>query len=587
MARKKRTEAEIAAEAAHLDKYRQWSTLVMMTRYNLRDSLEKALPTLLVPSSLETCLEAAREFTKEHKHLTDSLKDKRQEMVQQCKQLWNDQRSFSQAETYLECIGYHDEAMLQIYLQKMLEGQDKAVTIEVLAECNPALDNLSLESAKSERPVVTLHEQRAIPSDGHTTTISDEIINTIYGHCDLESAVNLRQVSSSWYRGYNDAETTLKSKLNERCPWFLPSATLSTWADCALVFVSRLKSGKWKPFNTIEDAYIGKIPIPAFQNVVPLELKENEKMPANFEPLDNYNDTFSVDLKILEVNDERYFVRVDNETERVVDYKDMTFTLPPGTKFTYHGYAVGPLKQYIQVSAHHSDFAFSLDKPLHHDYAIKHRREHDIGHFFYTSHLPDHRSAYDQRCYIFFRDFYTDKLIQYGSLTEATPAATHNGLIWWRRSVPLEMSYSGNIRNMIPSFMDLQTPEKVYVRQDRIDPEPDRGGNHWKECQNTRFMTKQNDSGDKQGTFLLDLETRIVTLMQSPYMSLDPTVKLELNYPDKKPTIFAGHVNGKFQAVYLDYKTVKKYEDKKMESDNSLPWDKGVPKEVMDERGAV
>lgn len=575
----KPTEAEMAAFDARCQLTSEWIRLLNQMCADLRKRLQESLPTLPVPSTYETCLEAARGFVEEHKRLIDSLKESRRELAERGKRDWPNKYSIRQTEQYLGSIGYRDEALLQIFLQKMLEGQDKAVSISVLAECNPALDNLSL---KIERPVVTLHEQRAVPEG--PAAASYEIMNTVYGYCDLEAAVSLRQVSSSWYRGYQASETLLKSKLNKRCPWFRPSASVATWADCALVFVSRLKSGKWEPFKRIDEAYIAKMSIPAFRNVVPLELKEDETMPADFEPLDNEHWKFPMDLKTMEFNDGRYYVRVDNETERVVDYKDMTFTLPPAIPFHNSGCAIEPMKQFMRVACNMSELAFPLDKPFHHENAIKHRCRDVVGHFFYKVNMPEHKDHCDQRCYHHFRDPYTDKMIPYGLLDDSRPAAAHNGLIWWRRAVPLEMSFRGNVRNMIPSFLDLESPDKVYIRQDKIVPEPDRGHHHWVQCQNTRFMTKQNESGDKQGTFLLDLETNIVTLMQHPCMSLDPCVPFQ-----DKPTVLAGHVNGRFQAVYIDSKTVKKYEERKREWewDRHTPWDKGVSKERMDRQNAV
>ena len=100
---------------------------------------------------------------------------------------------------------------------------------------------------------------------------------------------------------------------------------------------------------------------------------------------------------------------------------------------------------------------------------------------------------------------HTKDFVQLGELCYAYPLASHNGLIWWHKN--RELPHSGIPENMIPAFVDLQTPDEMYCRQDKIIG----CQSTLKQCQNTRFMTTRVGNGKQQSTLMLDLEVNIST----------------------------------------------------------------------------
>lgn len=574
------TPEEAAAREKRIRLLAEMLTHLRQVSELLLNPLKDALPKLPVPSSEEDCLKAANDFVKDHRRIItgSGLKKARKELVQRFQRDWTD-RPWDWIDWYNECIGKRDDDLLQVFLQKMLHCQDDAVKISVLAQSNPSLDHLS---NTCKRPVVSLHNRPATLS-GSPSAVPVEIAAMIYSHCDLESAVKLRQVSPFWYNSYQAANAALKSSLNARCPWFRPGGALKTWADCALVFVSRLNNKKWKPVKSIDRVYAPKMKVPPHRIAVAQRITENSKMPANFEPLDNMPSDSPKNLKTLEDTNERYYVRSDTKTERVVEYKDCRLTLPPGTTFYLHGYAVRSLKQHIHVTSNNSpDFYFPRDKPLHHENALRLRFCNEVGHFFTKSKIADRKDNGETRCDHFLLNPYTKEFIQHGTMSKSRPVAAHHGLIWWY--MPARNVFLGDVPNTIPTFVDLQTPDKIYYRRDRVVPEhAEVNSVRFNQCQNSRFMTKLASRRGERGMLILDLETSIVTMIERPYKWLDHNMKLETTGTiyDERPIVLPGYVGDKFQAMYVDHTTMKSYEDRKRELDRK-PWDNGVPQEKQE-----
>lgn len=71
-----------------------------------------------------------------------------------------------------------------------------------------------------------------------------ETVYNIFAHAELETCVDLREVSTLWYAAFNQLDARLlKQKVKERNPWLKPGedgTELKTWRDCVRVFVGRL-----------------------------------------------------------------------------------------------------------------------------------------------------------------------------------------------------------------------------------------------------------------------------------------------------------------------------------------------------------
>lgn len=546
---------------------------VMRIRDLLLNSLKEAFSRLPVPSTEQECLQAAQDFVNEHKRVIGGLTKARKELVDRFDRDWGDNKQpQSWSNEYSESIGEHDDELLQLFLHKMLQGQDETVKVSVLAQIDSRSDHLgrgtfrTITSPGNTRPTVTLQQHRQPAAAARSGSLPIEIAAMIFSHLDLESAVKLRQVSSSWYTGYQTVNHVHKTNLSKRCPWFKPEneGTLQTWADCVLVFVSRLKNKKkWRPFKTVDRAYNAEMEVSS-HTAIALKIDDPSCLPANFEHIDNQHFFFRAKTYIVEDSETRLVIKHDQED-------NLTLTLPPGTSF--HS-PVRPLKQHIQVRIDSSsDLHFPRDKPLHYENALTTKPGcRELGHFFCkTRKPPKFTKSGDQRAHYQFLDPYTGEFHQVGDFGRCHPMAVHNGLIWWQREENLLWN-GDEIRNTIPTFVDLQT-NRMYCRKDKIIAEaPERFKSLAGQCQNTRFVARGVDFAGRQGLSMLDLETGTVTIIQDPYKSLDDELTLEnTNSTSKKgPTIFAGHVGDKFQALYVDHETAKKYETREREKQDRL-----------------
>lgn len=82
-----------------------------------------------------------------------------------------------------------------------------------------------------------------------------EIALAIFSFCEIEACVDLRQVSSFWNEAFKQADEIVKHKVLGRNAVIQPGeagSELETWTDCALVFVARLRSSKWRAIESVE-----------------------------------------------------------------------------------------------------------------------------------------------------------------------------------------------------------------------------------------------------------------------------------------------------------------------------------------------
>ena len=165
-----------------------------------------------------------------------------------------------------------------------------------------------------------------------------ETVYNIFAHAELETCVDLREVSTFWYAAFNQLDARLlKQKVKERNPWLKPGedgTELKTWRDCVRVFVGRLRSGKWTSIECLEDI---KYPT-ELTEAISLNIDEVETtLPKDYKPLmvtrePQYNtmleldDNYYMDLHTLMARRsqppswQQDFVRTVEETDEVGVY---------------------------------------------------------------------------------------------------------------------------------------------------------------------------------------------------------------------------------------------------------------------------
>lgn len=461
---------------------------------------------------------------------------------------------------YKESKGEKDEELLQLYVQKMLDGQPEEIKMQVLAEFRPETESFNETESK---PEVVLSGTAKLGR----FSVPIEVATNIYSHCDLESAVSLREVSRDFYSAYQASGSVIKTLLNVRSPWFYPDSM--TWSDAGLVFVQRLFSPHWTEFTSINKLF-ERAALPEPPRHLAIELDHGDKMPECFKPLDEDWEEFPVNPKTLEPQNGVDLVK-RTETETIVEYAvGKEVILPPKATF-YYGSCVRYLKHYLEFSTQtHPNFLIPRDQPMHWKNADGHRRtgDYELGRFFYKCKEPEKQKLGDQKYYKMLRNPYTQEFIQYGDLGENHPIAVRNGLVWW--AVRGHYSMAGHA-NMVPTFIDMESG-KLYYRKDKVFQVSVDHGEKPKQCQNTRYMVKLNKmGGDKMGALIYDLDAGKSVLLQQPYKNLKKNKVVAQQYPDRMPTFWAGHVSGKFCAYFMDCATVKLYEaeEKKL---NDIRW---------------
>lgn len=223
-----------------------------------------------------------------------------------------------------------------------MEGQDEELREWYFME---ELSRFGRHVTESLRPKPDVIIEDKVVSLSRRLELSPECISLVYSHCDLETCVSLRQVSSAWYKVFGQINHIWRSKMRERNPFIEPGdADMKSYADCVLVFVARLK---WPTVSNLNDMEVSGEPAER-NKVVGFELGLNEKLPSNFTGMmpfesgctvacDHFfalaaweSQEFIRDLWDLSSRpkDEPYEVIGVGEHGTVVKYRDIEVTLP-------------------------------------------------------------------------------------------------------------------------------------------------------------------------------------------------------------------------------------------------------------------
>lgn len=443
-----------------------------------------------------------------------------------------------------------------------------------------------IESKRSDifKPVVEVSEKRF---DRPTAlSLPPELIHLVYSFCDVETCVTLRQVSSTWFHGFENVD--LEQKLASRNPWIRPEdGDLKTWTDCVLVFVARLQSSKWTATDKPSSVrFSGKSQTKKV--VIARELKYEEKLPVEFTGLvgdwtcktgvcnhlhAHYrmydgdriqrNDEYMLNPWNMEhkISHEAYqFVTASSNEERtVVRYKGVEFGLPkryadlivlhdPADRFQRH---VTLLPSFIIVHLTNDTLiALPRDaKPDFNNFCSMDTK--DTRHVFPKELngilMLEIHGPRNKFCFV---DFCTKeegkaRIKTIPADSSCSPVAAHNGLIWW------QLYPSRGICALVPSFLDLEQPDKFFYRDDRaiFRSSPQSKAQGVKSRGWSKYLISVS-GGDRLE--LVDLDTRHVTLITTPVPSEWPAGE------GSNVQLFVGFQNGKFCARFMSPTTMVK-----------------------------
>ncbi|KAG5355390.1 hypothetical protein CJU90_4437 [Yarrowia sp. C11] len=287
----------------------------------------------------------------------------------------------------------------------------------------------------------------------------------IFSFAEVETAVVLREVNTQWYSLFHALDTLLESKMNKRNPWMLPGdGDLKTWQDVALVFAKRLESSKWEETDNIDNAKVTGTQMPS-RTVVARELLFDQKLPSSFVCINDGSDCdtqmcehlhifsaagdFSMDLSTLETREELHHYEIVplDGVETVVKLDGVKFTIPTSlvNQDQIEDVVVGRSCVYVHT-LHRGYLVMARNNPhFHSSFFVRSCEPRAAGDLTVLENKDGYRLP----------DFDNRRLVKYS--TGASPVALYNGSVWLLRKN----------RCLIPTFMDLNTPEKLYFRPDK------------------------------------------------------------------------------------------------------------------------
>lgn len=435
--------------------------------------------------------------------------------------------------------------IFQELVMEMLEGQSDEIQDYFVYKFNPF--NKHLTVVKDTRPTAQIPNK--------PFSLPHEVQCMIYEQLDLESCVQLRQVSHAWYSSYQNCEHILKPKLLERFPFMAES----TWADSVLVFVSRLKT--WTVVDKIDDIEIQQDDHKSPKVVASRELKIGEKLPANFEPIDSpYMDSIARMMTFERRGENLVFfdpwslsVRMEDDAMVVEDGTVMYYGAEePAIIVKYRGHEVSFPK--MGDSYLKSDFidpptikrhSIAFDTPevgvvLPRDmlwfedcYPVSPGTStFELGHLTVFAKHHSLLSGYE------FVDLLTHQKFRYGPACKAQPCTAYRGLVWWGIR-----DEDHKIKGLAPTFVDFQTGT-IYYRKDwsTITLFHAWAPLRQYQCGNPDTSNRYllYDFKEKQ---IVDLETKTVTHVHAP----------------RDAILIPGYVNGRFSLRHVEWETVVHY----------------------------
>ncbi|CAG82800.1 hypothetical protein B0I72DRAFT_144621 [Yarrowia lipolytica] len=378
--------------------------------------------------------------------------------------------------------------------------------------------------------------------------IPSEIVSFIYSFADVETCVALREVNTQWYSIFQHLDSFLKSKMNNRNPWMVPGdGDLKTWQDVALVFVRRLESEKWVEKDRIDNVEATSNGRPK-KTVVGKKLKFGKKLPPTFTSMTDSSaceslvcehmhilsgpagDEFLMDPWTLQSRQhpEEYEFVSQNSEETVIKLQGVEITIP---SFVFRqriildiSFHLGRSTVYVHLHGG-GCLIMSRDKP-HYGHALtilEPYSAYDAGDVSVSKQTDGYHLA----------NIANQSLVKYTSSTSAAPVACYNGIVWL------------NLREMkclVPTFIDLSTPGKVYYRADRIITDTELMENRCSQGSKSRDAAQFLVGMTARGLDVVDLVEGTVTAVSRHYGKPDQAL------------CFVGFNQGQFQAWCMHHK---------------------------------
>ncbi|KAG5365778.1 hypothetical protein CJU89_0169 [Yarrowia sp. B02] len=536
-------------------------------------------PKLAVPATREQCLEGARKLKEKYDELLETTRSDRESLekslarqitlLQRVDQLSRQfSRKVRKAVDKATMASYRDKAedalreilknvpsdlqrsqSLQKSLQKMMEGQEEELKEWFfMEELSRFVSHVTASSVPKPEVEIGDREVSIVES---RMEFSPECMSLVYSHCDLETCVSLREVSSEWYKVFRQINHVWRSKLRERNPFIEPGdGDIQSYADCVLMFVARLK---WPTVRSLNDMQVSGDPAER-KTVVGFELGLNEKLPSDFTGMMPFESGCTVacdhffamgewecqefirDLWDLSSRpkDEPYEVVEVGEGGTVIKYRDIEVTLPPSVRpedivpFTGLNQPVHLGTMIVTVELLDGRMiSIPRDDPHYeHGYIFNApgARLYQIGNVHFARESPallHQKAIYRYR----FADFESRKMIEYGAGRQVYPVAAYNGCIWWHlMAVP---------NSLVPTFVDLKTPERVHYQPKRAicGVSPNLFEQSFRDRDTSQFVVSLCDTGIE----IVDLDRGVITNVIGP--SEKPAARF-----------FPGYWNGKFIA---------------------------------------
>lgn len=467
-------------------------------------------------------------------------------------------------QTFLEELEKQTHLLLQLKLRELVKDQDEELRNWFFHKVQEqAGSHLQITQSTSTRPGVFLDP----PSSCLPETLPIEIMEMIFDLSSLEACVALREASKGWYAAFQNSERIMKRKMKQRNPWMKPGdPELQTWADCVLVFVGRLQSGKWEPYDRDPMPAIRRASRPVTgqvtRTVVGVELELDERLPANFSDMLDNPDSVSVYTsagKFLwspwthtcrpERNPPLEDVSED-EDGNVVSYDGIEITLDLSTTSS-DVRRVHETEKAIQLTLEdHTMWIFPKDRH-HYRHAlwipVVHTRHYN--HQGYLLEMGDavfhhHRPV----------EIHTDRwsLVDFDKMGMTTvcegfdikPVALYNGLIWLNHEM-----------HLFPTFVDRG---KTYCRVDRtLCVKTERQRYKFKFAQGSRSNGLGQFVYTKRANIpvLVDLATGVVTVTQVPE-----------GWSRGFDKVICGFQDGVFQVRCIKYSDLEEIKEKAKEN---------------------
>lgn len=425
----------------------QWSENVTKFTHSIYSFLAKVHPVALpVPASKEECLEEADKLLKGFELLYEVYEPVYKQLIgipTEAQKDFHTTCMFTRGDKNLRPWTHRLGEVLVKFLEVDVAGKWSHVTqqlLQITLQCMVEEQEKELREwffrdvlgLWAKHVTIAEYESRAVVfSKSRDFPLPPEIMAHIYSFCDLETCVSLRQASSAWYSVFQQSHAVLRDNMKHRNPWIEPGeGDFSSWQECVLVFVSRLK--RWTCTDDLDGVQVPEDKAKP-QTVVGIDLKEDEDLPENFIPL------------IKEAEYLKYTVLSEDSDRQVIQFKDVELTVPasvPLSEALYYEDGV------IAITQPHGMLIMPTRCPTF-DHGFAAPRGHPKGHMYMSFKNDKH----------LFADFDAKRMVEYDvTAQDSAPQGLYDGLIWFWNEIK---------KILVPTFVDLATG-KVYYNKDRI-----------------------------------------------------------------------------------------------------------------------